>query len=96
MGEYTKIYLYDHCKAYAVKDGCLGELSYGHQLDFLADLTGQPTVSDSSRRNPAQHTLTLNSNLGIVVEEGELGREELNKVELTHIYPPLKSKVFIR
>lgn len=31
-GEYSKIYLYDHLMAYAIKDSYLGDLNFGQEL----------------------------------------------------------------
>jgi hypothetical protein len=42
VGEYSKIYLFDHLLAYAIQDSYLGELNYGQDLEFIADLTGPP------------------------------------------------------
>lgn len=48
VGEYTKLYLFDYLFAYAIKDSYLGELNFGKNLDFIADVTGAPTYYDYS------------------------------------------------
>lgn len=50
--------------------------------------------SPALKGEPTKVQLTLSSNLGIEVDLPELAAaKELNKLELAHIYPPLKSKV---
>lgn len=94
VGEYSKLYLFDHLSAYAIKDGYLGELSFGKNLEFIADITGPPIHYDYSTHHALTKVqLTLASNLGIELNATQLSQaEELNKIELPHIYPPLKSK----
>ena len=83
-GEYSKIYLYDHLQAYAIKDSYLGELKFGEELEFLADLTGPPVFHSHSpalKGDPTRVQLTLSSNLGIEVDLPELAAaKELNKL----------------
>lgn len=74
-GEYSKIYLYDHLQAFAIKDSYLGELKFGEELEFLADLTGPPVSHSHSpalKGEPLKAQLTLSSNLGIEVDLSEL------------------------
>lgn len=98
VGEYTKLYLYDHLLAYAIKDTYLGELNFGKNIDFITDLTGPPihydySVQETQGGKQTKLQLTLASNLGIEVNASEVRQaKELNKIELPHIYPPLKSK----
>lgn len=67
-GEYTKLYLYDHLSSYALKDGYLGQLAYGHHLEFLADLTAPPIYHHhAGSASSLSFQLTLASNLGLEV-----------------------------
>lgn len=78
----------------------MGELNYGKNLEFIADITGAPICHDySPHADLAENSvydriqLTLASNLGIELNLKDMkDQSDLNKIELTHIYPPLKSK----
>ena len=70
-------------------------------MEFIADLTGEPLAYDRSPPPPPLQPpafrriqLTLNSNIAIELDLEEVRTAaELNKVQLRHHYPPLKSKV---
>lgn len=98
-GEYSKIFLNDHLTAYAIKESYLGELNFGNNMEFIAELTGQPIACDRSPHRPIFQEgnykniqITLNSNVGLEIFLEELDTAtELNKLPIKYHYPPLKS-----
>jgi WD40 repeat protein len=89
-GEYSKIYLCSPTLAYAVKDSYLGHLNFGIDLEFMAQLTGQPLT----HHHASSLVVTLSSNVGLELKPDEVAEApEVNKVGIRYHYPPLKSKV---
>jgi len=87
--------------AYAIKDGFLGELNYGNKMEYICELNGSPISFDRSPHtsiaDEGSYTsiqITLNSNISYEYNLQEMSSAaEPNKINIKHIYPPLKSKV---
>ena len=50
--DYSKLCLFSSDKAYAIKDGYLGELNYGNNMEFVCELNGSPIHCDRSPHRP--------------------------------------------
>lgn len=100
MSEYSRVFLHNSVYSLAVRDGELGKLKFGKNLQFITDITSEIIAIDKYRKQPKLDRnslvdsvqITLASNLGFQIRSDQLNTKDLNKIEIEYIYPPLKAK----